>query len=105
MKEIRPQFNALAGEGTRALTADDYGAGNAIIRKMASLSVTLHDALEEDATLNLDQAKRFAQDSERTFRTILWIDIVLIGVGVMAATCISVYLSRAMMTPLRKAAS
>ncbi|MFM0101360.1 methyl-accepting chemotaxis protein [Paraburkholderia nemoris] len=103
IKSIIPQFAALTNETVVAASAGNFDAASATIEKIVPLSKLLDDALDQDAALNMAQAKKFAEDCTSTFKAIFWSAIALLGVGVVIATGVSVYLLRAISNPLNKA--
>ena len=103
IKGLFPQAKAIGDEAITALDAGDQEAAGAFIDKLDPIAESINDALEQDVELNLVQARQFADNSESTFRTILWISIVLVGTGVVVAMGMSIYLARAVSNPLAKA--
>jgi methyl-accepting chemotaxis protein len=103
IRNMLPQFVALTTEAADAASANDFDAASSATEKLVATATSMNDALDQDAALNLDQAKRFADDSASMFGTILQIAIVLVGLGLIVATGSSVYLLRAISHPLRKA--
>ncbi|EJL91021.1 methyl-accepting chemotaxis protein, partial [Herbaspirillum sp. CF444] len=71
--------------------------------KAAKPSLLIRAALNEGSALHLARAKQFMEDSESTFRAILWGAIGLLGAGVIIAIGASAYLLRAILKPLNKA--
>ncbi|RKE39967.1 methyl-accepting chemotaxis sensory transducer [Paraburkholderia sp. BL23I1N1] len=103
IKNALSQFKTLTDEAVTAFGANNYDGATASVDKGAAVGNALRDALNEDSALNLLQARKFVDDSESTFRTILWIAIVLLGAGVVVAIGASAYLLRAISQPLNKA--
>lgn len=97
------QFTAITNEAIAAARAGNFDVVSSSIEKLSPVSRSLDDAVDQDTTLNLAQAKQFADDSESTFRTILWVAVTLVGVGIIIAIGASVYLLRAISKPLNKA--
>ncbi|WP_174825359.1 MCP four helix bundle domain-containing protein, partial [Paraburkholderia madseniana] len=98
-----PQFKARTDEIVAAFNAGNYDGATQLIDKIGPVADAVKDAVNQDVRLNIEQARKFAQDSESMFRTILWIAVALIGFGVMVAAGASLYLLRAISNPLKKA--
>ncbi|KAE8758444.1 HAMP domain-containing protein [Paraburkholderia madseniana] len=98
-----PQFKARTDEIVAAFNAGNYDAATQLIDKIGPVADAVKDAVNQDVRLNIEQARKFAQDSGSMFRTILWIAVALIGFGVMVAAGASLYLLRAISSPLNKA--
>ncbi|AXL53747.1 membrane protein [Paraburkholderia caffeinilytica] len=103
IKTALTQLKATTDEALVALRAGDYGAAAPLVEKVSVPGLALRDALNENSTLNLAQAKQFTDDSASTFKTILWVAIVLLGMGVVVALGASAYLLRVISKPLNKA--
>jgi len=103
IKNALSQFKASTDEAVTAVGTGNYDGAAQLVEKGATSGVTLTDALNQDSALNLVQAKEFTDDSESTFRTILWTAIVLLGVGAIVALGASAYLLRAISKPLNQA--
>ncbi|CAE6869225.1 hypothetical protein R75461_08480 [Paraburkholderia nemoris] len=105
IKNLLPQFNATVDEAVTAFAAGNGDVANQVVEKLVFSASQLEEGLNQDAALNLVQAKQFADDSESTFKTILWISIALVGIGIIVATGVSIYLLRAISKPLTTAAN
>ncbi|MGU7775726.1 methyl-accepting chemotaxis protein [Burkholderia sp. MR1-5-21] len=103
IKNVLPQFMSRTDAAVAAVGAGNYDTAGSLIEDLAPSATSLSKLLDDDAALNLVQAKQFADDSESTFRTILWIAIALICAGAVVATGVSIYLMRSITTPLGKA--
>lgn len=97
------QFKASTEQAITAFGAGNYDSAAQQVEKGAESGVTLTETLNQDSALNLSEARRFIEDSEATFKTILWIAIVLLGAGVAVALGASTYLLRAISKPLDQA--
>ena len=105
INDALPPFNHLTDAALNAAKAENFTDVTASINGMVPISHTLQKALDEDAALNLTQTKQIASDSAATFRTQILIAISLVVAGVAAAIGVSIYLVRAISTPLRHAVS
>jgi methyl-accepting chemotaxis protein len=103
IKSTLSQFTAMANEAVAVASVGNFDATTLTIEKIVPVSKTLDDTLDLDAALNMAQAKKFADDSEATFTTIFWSAIALLGVGVVVAAGVSVYLLREISNPLNRA--
>ena len=103
IRGVLPQFRAGVNDVVTAMGSGDHDAASAVIDRLSPTANLLRQALQEDIALNVEQAKSFVDDSESTFRNILWIAIGLIGVGVLVAVWASAHLLRHISTPLGKA--
>ncbi|CAB3798666.1 hypothetical protein GCM10011400_57100 [Paraburkholderia caffeinilytica] len=103
IKSTLPQFKAATNEVVAAASAGNFDAASTAVEKVVPVASSLNDALDQDVAFNLAQAKQFADDSASTFRTIFWIAIALVVVGILVAVGASVYLLRAISNPLTKA--
>ena len=103
IRGVLPQFRAGVNDVVTAMGSGDHDAASAVIERLSPTANLLRQALQEDIALNVEQAKSFVDDSESTFRNILWIAIGLIGVGVLVAAWASAHLLRHISTPLGKA--
>jgi methyl-accepting chemotaxis protein len=103
IKNALPQFKTATDETVVAFSAGNYDAAEPLIEKVTAPGDVMKDALNQDAVINLSQAKQFTDDGESTFRTILWVAIALLVVGVIVAVGASAYLLRAISKPLSKA--
>ncbi|WP_027782460.1 MULTISPECIES: methyl-accepting chemotaxis protein [Burkholderia] len=99
---VLPRFRAGVNDVVAAMSGSAPDAINAAIDRLPAAG-ELRQVLEDDIALNAEQAKSFVDDSESTFRTILWIAIGLIGAGVLIAAWASVHLLRHISTPLGQA--
>jgi methyl-accepting chemotaxis protein len=100
IKNLLAQFRTATDELIATVDGGRFDAASALIEKNAETGRALSKLLDDDAALNLAQAKQFVDDSESTFRTILWIAVALVCVGVMLATGAAIYMVRAISKPL-----
>ncbi|MFM0557296.1 methyl-accepting chemotaxis protein [Paraburkholderia sediminicola] len=103
ISHLLPQFKAVTDEVVEALNDGNEDAAVPVMKRLIPVGRQLSDALVESAAIHMGQAKRFVEDSESTFRTILSIAIALLGTGVVFTAGISIYLLRAISIPLTKA--
>jgi len=103
IKNALPAFKAAVDEAVAAFSAGNYDAATSAIDKVTAPGDAMKEALNLDATINLVQAQQFSDDSESTFRKILWSAIALLGAGVIVAVAASTYLRRAISKPLNRA--
>ncbi|KAE8753839.1 HAMP domain-containing protein, partial [Paraburkholderia madseniana] len=97
------KFTSNTSDVITLLEAGNFDAATELSTRAAALADSLTQALNDDATLNMAQAKLSADDSNATFRTLLWIVVALVGVGVIIATGVTAYLLRAISAPLSEA--
>lgn len=95
-----PAFKKEIDDIVVMLKADNFDAADGAIAAAEKRSDALGAALEDDASVNAQKAQRFASDSMATFDTVLWTSSVCIAVGVLIGFCVSIYLVRAITTPL-----
>lgn len=74
-----------------------------LINQHAELGRIVTDVISQDIAINQTQAKRSADEGEITFRTIFWISLASVAIGVAIAIVASVYLLRAISHPLDRA--
>ncbi|MFT0171385.1 methyl-accepting chemotaxis protein [Paraburkholderia mimosarum] len=103
ISDALPQFAAATEEVIAALEAGNYNAADAASNKSRQVAEPLDSALAEDVAENQRQSKQFVDDSESTSSTMLWIAIALLALGVLIASVVSLYLVRAISSPLSKA--
>ena len=103
IKDTLPRFTASTNQALAAANAGNFEAAGTAIEDVLSVSSSMNNALDEDAALNLAQAKRFVDDSDTTFATTRWIAIGLLVAGIAVAVGISTYLLRTILSPLKKA--
>jgi methyl-accepting chemotaxis protein len=97
------QFKAQSGEAISAFKAGNVDAASESANRSVVVSDSLIKGLAEDLDINVEEARQFSEDSEATFRTILWIAVILVGAGVLVAIGVSIYLLRSISTPLNSA--
>ncbi|CAE6760573.1 hypothetical protein R69746_03374 [Paraburkholderia aspalathi] len=98
-----PEFTALSKEAVAAGSAGNFDRAAVVIDEILSVSKSMNDATDEDAALNLDQARQSVEDSDATFRATLRNAFVLLCGGMLVAVGMSVYLLRSISKPLNKA--
>ncbi|WP_175921572.1 methyl-accepting chemotaxis protein [Burkholderia latens] len=103
IRGVLPQFRAGVSDVVDAMRGGDHDAIGAAIERLSPAARLLRQTLEDDIALNVEQAKSFVDDSESTFRNILWIALGLIGAGMLIAAWASAHLLRHISTPLGKA--
>jgi methyl-accepting chemotaxis protein len=103
IKNTLPQFKNTTNDALAALDAGNYDALPALVDKQTEVADALMKGLSDDLSLNLSESKVFADDSESTFHLIRWVAIALLGIGIVAATMLSIYLVRAITRPLQQA--
>src|SRR5476651_31584 len=103
IKNLLPQFNASTDELVTTLEAGSYFGAMPMVDSHEEIAGSLAKLIDEDAALRKVKANEFAEDSDSTFRTLLKISIVLMGMGIVAGTGLSFYLSGAVTKPLERA--
>jgi methyl-accepting chemotaxis protein len=103
IKNALSQFKTATDEAIVAFGAGNYDGAEPLVEKGVVSGNVMRDALNQDSALNLVQARRFTDDSKSTFKTILWVAVVLLGAGILVALGASAYLLRAISKPLNKA--
>src|SRR5450830_100004 len=105
INDVLPQYKTLTDKAILAFKAEDFDAAAVAIDMLVSFSNSHREFLEQDISLNLEQAKQFVDDSEASFRSLLWIAVGLVCAGIVVAMGMSVYLLRTISKPLEKAVS
>jgi methyl-accepting chemotaxis protein len=103
IKNMLPRFTASTNQAVAAASAGNFDAAGTAIEDVLAVSTSMNNALDEDAALNLAQAKQFVDDSDATFATTRWIAIGLLVAGIVVAVGISTYLLRTILNPLNRA--
>lgn len=98
-----PAFKASVEAIAAMLKADNFDAADGAVASAEAQSNALGAALEEDATVNARKAQAFANDSKSTFDEVLWASIACIAVGVLIGAGVSIYIVRAITSPLGQA--
>ena len=96
-------FRAQTNEAISDLKAGNFDAAGDVINRSGDPADALARLLGDDSQINVDEAKQYADDGESLYRTLLSIAIVLVGIGLVVAIGVSVYLQRVILRPLRKA--
>lgn len=99
------EFKSQSGEAISASKAGNFDAAAESVNKSTDVADSLAKGLSDDIDINVEESRQFSEDSETTFRTILWIAVALVGTGVLVAIGISIYLLRAISIPLNNAVS
>lgn len=95
-----PVFKTSVDAIVVMLKADNFDAADSAVASAESHSDALGAALEDDAAINADKAEGFANDSKSTFNAVLWASLACIAAGVLIGAGVSVYIVRAMTSPL-----
>lgn len=103
IKDALSRFVGLTDEALAAFGTGNYDGAAQLVETGSVAGGAMTEALNQDSALNVVQAKESVDDSQSTFRTILWIAIALLGAGVIVALCASSYLLRAISRPLNRA--
>lgn len=98
-----PVFKARVDSIVVMLKADNFDAADGAVASAEKASDALGAALEEDANVNAEKAKRFANDSRSTFDSVLRASAACLVIGVLLAGGVSFYLAGAITRPLNKA--
>ena len=98
-----PAFKTSAEAIVAMLKADNFDAADSAVASAEAQSNALGAALEEDAAVNARKAQAFANDSKSTFDEVLWASIACIAVGVLIGVGVSIYIVRAITSPLGQA--
>jgi HAMP domain-containing protein len=103
IKDALLHFKASTEQAVTAFGTGNYDGAAQLVQDGAVYGETLTESLNQDSAINLLGAKKFADDSELTFRMILWVAMGLLGIGVIVALGASTYLLRAISRPLNRA--
>ncbi|TAM53412.1 MAG: HAMP domain-containing protein [Paraburkholderia sp.] len=98
-----PAFKSSVDDIVVMLKADNFDAADSAIAAVEQRSDALGAALEEDAGVNAEKAKQFMRDSASTYKSVLWTCLACIAAGVLIGFGVSLYLTRAITTPLSQA--
>ncbi|MBN3788122.1 methyl-accepting chemotaxis protein, partial [Burkholderia sp. Ac-20353] len=93
-------FRALTGTALSSADAGTVDAAGATLDKIRPIGDALAGGIGEDITINANQIKDSAAQGNDTFHRLLWASIVVLAVGVAAATGAWRYLLRAITQPL-----
>ncbi|HEY1998926.1 methyl-accepting chemotaxis protein [Paraburkholderia sp.] len=88
------------------LAAVDAGTLDAVapaLDKTVSAANAVADSIGADIEMNSSQARQFAADSVDSYHALLWIAVGMIALGLAVAVGASVYLLKAIITPLTSA--
>ncbi|CAD6558644.1 Methyl-accepting chemotaxis protein III [Paraburkholderia hiiakae] len=97
------RFNTAVNEELVIAGKGDYQQAMVFQKTVvAPLGDRMIELLSEDVKLNTDQAKQFVDDSEATTHQLMWVAGMLAGLGIVVAIGTSIYLSKAIATPLAK---
>ncbi|MGF6727228.1 methyl-accepting chemotaxis protein [Paraburkholderia sp. GAS41] len=103
INNLLSKIKSETDEAVVALGAGNYDAATPPLDEALASGSIVKEALNQDSIINLEEARQFVDDSEKTFRTILWIAISLLVAGVLVALGASSYLLRTISRPLNKA--
>ncbi|MFL9869886.1 methyl-accepting chemotaxis protein [Paraburkholderia fungorum] len=103
IKSALPQFRDMTNEIITTVGSGNTDAAAEMIDKHAAFSNALTESISQDIVVNQTQAKQSMDDSEATYRIILGIALALVGIGVLLAIALSIYLLRSISRPLGKA--
>jgi methyl-accepting chemotaxis protein len=98
-----PAFKASVEGIVAMFKTDNFDAADSAVASAEALSDALGAALEEDAAVNAKKAEGFANDSKSTFDEVLWASIACIAIGVLIGAGVSIYIVRAITSPLGQA--
>ena len=96
-------FQAQTNEAVSDFKAGNFDAAGDVINRSADAADAVAGLLRDDSQINVEEAKQYSDDGESLYRTLLSIAIVLVGIGLVVAIGVSVYLLRVILRPLRKA--
>ena len=99
LKDLQAQTN----EALSDFKAGNFDAAGDVINRSADAADAVAGLLRDDSQINVEEAKQYSEDGESLYRTLLSIAIVLVGIGLVVAIGVSVYLLRVILRPLRKA--
>ena len=99
LKDLQAQTN----EAVSDFKAGNFDAAGDVINRSADAADAVAGLLRDDSQINVEEAKQYSEDGESLYRTLLSIAIVLVGIGLVVAIGVSVYLLRVILRPLRKA--
>ncbi|HKR45658.1 MAG TPA: methyl-accepting chemotaxis protein [Paraburkholderia sp.] len=99
LTDFRKQINDIVS----ALNVGNFDNAGELIDKSFVTADAVTKGLADDAALNVAQASQFENDSDSVFRATRWIAIALVTTGVFVATGVSIYLLRAISSPLARA--
>jgi methyl-accepting chemotaxis protein len=97
------EFKARTSLQVSAIEAGHFDEAAQALDASASLSDSIVESLAQDETINADQAKGYVDDSTAAYTSLLWIAITLVGAGILVPVLASIYLLRAISTPLNGA--
>lgn len=96
-------YRSQTADAITTLKAGNFDLAAQLINASTGLANSIARSLGDDIQINVAEAKEFSDDGESTFRTLRWIDIALVSVGLLATIGVAVYLLRAISNPLSKA--
>jgi methyl-accepting chemotaxis protein len=96
-------FQAQTNEAVSDFKAGNFDAAGDVINRSTDAADAVAGLLRDDSQINVEEAKQYSEDGESLYRTLLSIAIVLVGIGLVVAIGVSVYLLRVILRPLRKA--
>lgn len=96
-------FESQTSAAMSALKEGNFDKAGDLINRSSDLSNSLTQAIDDDTRINVTQARQYSADGNSMFRTLLWMTIDLVGLGVLVVMGVSLYLLREISNPLKKA--
>ncbi|MGZ2744269.1 methyl-accepting chemotaxis protein [Burkholderia stagnalis] len=93
-------FRALSSTALGAAESGNADAAAAALDKLRPLGSALADSIDEDIAINAKQVKESADQGNDTFRTLLWVSLGTLAIGMAAAIGAWRFLLRAITQPL-----
>ena len=103
IKKVLPQFNALTEQLVGELGVGSYFGAVPDIDSHEEVAQSFGKLVEDAVALHNVQAQAFADDSDATYRRVLWTSIVLACLSFIVGTALTFYLSGAVIRPLKGA--
>jgi methyl-accepting chemotaxis protein len=109
-RKIADQIAAQAGEFrsitdtlVATLDAGTLDISNPAFNKVRAVGTALSDTIDQDININGTQTKELADAGVDTYHMLLWVAMGAIAIGLVVAAAASVYLLKAIMSPLESA--
>jgi methyl-accepting chemotaxis protein len=96
-------FRSQTQDAISAFKAGNYDAATDIVNKSRDSSAALSHLIGEDSRIKVAEAKQFSDEGESTYSTSLSIAIALVCASLVLTMGVSIYLLRAITTPLDRA--
>ncbi|SDG11260.1 methyl-accepting chemotaxis protein [Paraburkholderia phenazinium] len=96
-------FKSLTDTALAAIDSGNIDAAAPSLNKMRDVGNALSDTVDRDIDINATQVKQMADQGTDTYHALLWVSIGAIVLGLCVAIGASVYLMRAIITPLGSA--